>query len=349
MHSESFEETLPKYAFRRLARRSVSFSGTNERIDVVKRGVHAFLGQPVERFPLGEHVTHEFVVPLAFGFVVGAIGSRVEGAAFGCAGGFRVAFDFVERREFGPVVAEAGLERVGESGGYEPRHHGDDRPFGRRRISFCYQPACLQVEPGERYRQYRRSVVPFADDGIVLGDHRPLVGRCVGKEIAIRSSDEGADVADDDSLCFLRFRELPFEPNVSSKLVRLHGEGAGIDEPAKRSFAADFARPSVRDEDVVDRSSVLYLLRKGIQFSEAFARNSSARSRFASLFPRFSIRVLVVVKPLFEPAIGPFAAEIAYAEAPDLRALAGAAVPDSGAPLDFPINGRDGKPNSFSN
>lgn len=203
MHSESFEETLPKYAFCRLARRSVALSRADERIDVVKRGVHAFLGQSVERFPLGEHVTHEFVVPLAFGFVVGSVRRGVEGAAFGCAGGFRVAFDFVERREFGPVVAEAGLERVGESGGYEPRHHGGDRPFGRRRVAFPHQPPDLQVEPGERYRQYRHSVVPFANNGIVLSDDCSLVGRCVGEEIAMRSSDEGADVAGDDSLCFL--------------------------------------------------------------------------------------------------------------------------------------------------
>lgn len=85
MHSESFEEALPERALGRFARRSVALSRADERIDVVKRGVHAFLGQSVERFPFGEDASHEFMVPLAFGFVVGAIGPGVESAAFRCA------------------------------------------------------------------------------------------------------------------------------------------------------------------------------------------------------------------------------------------------------------------------
>lgn len=157
----------------------------------------------------------------------------------------------------------------------------------------------MQVEPGEGYREYRLFVFPFADDGIVLGDHRPLVRGRVGKEIAVRSPDEGADVADDDSPCFLRFWELPFEPDVSAKLMRLHGQGAGIDEPAKRPLAADSAHSFVRDEDVVDRSGVPYLLGKGIQFGKALARDPGAGSRFASPFPRFFVRVLIVVETLF--------------------------------------------------
>ena len=287
------------------------------------------------------------MVPLAFGFVVGTVWPGVEGAAFGCAGGFRVAFDFVERREFGAVVAQAGLERVGESGGYELRHHGDDRLFGRRRVAFLHQPPDLQVEPGEGYREYRHFVVPFADDGIVLGDDRPFVGGGVVQEVAVRPPDEGADVADDDFLRFGRPGEVPFEPNVSAELVRLHGEGAGIDEPPERPLAADLPRPFVRDEDVVDRPRVPYLLGKRVQFGDAFAGNSGAGPRFPPRLPRFCVGGLVVVKPLFEPAIGPFAAEIAYAEPSDLRALAGAGVPDLGAPLDFPVDGGDREADSL--
>ena len=174
------------------------------------------------------------MVPLAFGFVVGSVWPGVEGAAFGCAGGFRVAFNFVERREFGPIVAEAGLERVGKSGGYELRHYGDDRLFGRRRVAFLHQPPDLQVEPGECYRQYRHFVVPFADDGVVLGDDCPFVGGRVIEEVAVRPPDEGADVADNDLLRIRRFGEVPLEADVSAELVRLHGEGAGINEPPER-------------------------------------------------------------------------------------------------------------------
>ena len=105
MHSESFEEALPERPFRRLARRSVALSRADERIDVIKRGVHAFLGQPIERFPFGEDVSHEFVVPLAFRFVVGAIGPGVEGAAFRCARALGRILHLIERREFGAVVA----------------------------------------------------------------------------------------------------------------------------------------------------------------------------------------------------------------------------------------------------
>ena len=281
------------------------------------------------------------MVPLAFGFVVGSVGPCVEGAAFGRAREHRGVLYLVERREFGAVVAQAGLERIWKARGYQLRHHGDDRLFGRRRVAFLHQPPDLQVEPGEGYREYRHFVVPFADDGIVLGDDRPFVGGGVVQEVAVRPPDEGADVADDDLLRLGRFGEVPFEPNVSAKLVRLHGEGAGIDEPPERPLAADLPRPFVRDEDVVDRPRVPYLLGKRVQFGDVAGRNPGSGPRFPPPSPRFCVGGLVVVKPLFEPAIGPFAAEVAYAEAPNLRALAGAGVPDLGSPLDFPVDGGD--------
>ena len=202
-----------------------------------------------------------------------------------------------------------------------------------------HQPPDLQVEPGERYRQYRHFVVLFADDGVVLGDDRPFVGGRVIEEVAVRPPDEGADVADDDPLRLRRFGEAPLEADVSAKLVRLHGEGAGIDEPPERPLAADLPRPFVRDEDVVDRTRVPYLLGKRVQFGDAAGRNPGSGPRFPPPSPRLRVGGLVVIEPLFEPAIGPFAAEVAYAEAPNLRALSGAGVPDLGAPLDFPVDG----------
>ena len=92
---------------------------------------------------------------------------------------------------------------------------------------------------------------------------------------------------------------------------------------------------------MVDRPRVPYLLGKRVQFGDVAGRNPGSGPRFPPPSPRFCVGGLVVVKPLFEPAIGPFAAEVAYAEAPNLRALAGAGVPDLGSPLDFPVDGGD--------
>ena len=82
-----------------------------------------------------------------------------------------------------------------------------------------------------------------------------------------------------------------------------------------------------------------YLLGKRVQFGDAAGRNPGSGPRFPPPSLRLRVGGLVVIEPLFEPAIGPFAAEVAYAEAPNLRALAGAGVPDLGAPLDFPVDG----------
>lgn len=89
---------------------------------------------------------------------------------------------------------------------------------------------------------------------------------------------------------------------------------------------------------MVDRTSVPYLLGKRVQFGDAFAGNSGAGPRFPPRLPRFCVGGLIVVIAPFELAVGPFAAEIAYAEPSDLRALAGAGAPRLGAAVDFPVD-----------